>query len=76
MTCTFRLETVDGAPADPPMFQTVAPLWRPGDTIYVSGWAGSARTARTSARWRSGGRPPAEWCGAAGPLRACCYFRG
>ena len=33
MACTFRLETVDGAPADPSSFQTVAPLWRPGDTI-------------------------------------------
>jgi hypothetical protein len=32
-TLTFKLETVDGAPADPPSFQTVAPLWRPGDTI-------------------------------------------
>jgi hypothetical protein len=32
-TLTFKLETVDGAPADPPTFQTVAPLWRPGDTI-------------------------------------------
>jgi hypothetical protein len=33
MTCTFLLETVDGAPADPPSFTTVAPLWRAGDTI-------------------------------------------
>ena len=32
-TLTFKLETADGAPADPPTFQTVAPLWRPGDTI-------------------------------------------
>ena len=32
-TLTFKLVTVDGAPADPPSFQTVAPLWRPGDTI-------------------------------------------
>jgi hypothetical protein len=32
-TLTFKLETVDGAPADPHSFQTVAPLWRPGDTI-------------------------------------------
>jgi hypothetical protein len=30
---TFKLVTVDGAPADPPSFQTVAPQWRPGDTI-------------------------------------------
>jgi hypothetical protein len=33
MTCTFRLVTVDGAPADPPSFTTVAPKWEPGDTI-------------------------------------------
>jgi hypothetical protein len=33
MTCTFLLETADGEPAEPPSFQTVAPLWRPGDTI-------------------------------------------
>jgi len=32
-TLTFKLVTVDGTPADPPSFQTVAPLWRPGDTI-------------------------------------------
>jgi len=24
---------VDGVPVDPPSFTTVAPLWRPGDTI-------------------------------------------
>jgi hypothetical protein len=33
MTCTFRLVTVDGAPADPPSFTTVAPKWQAGDTI-------------------------------------------
>jgi hypothetical protein len=33
MTCTFRLVTVDGVPADPPSFTTVAPKWEPGDTI-------------------------------------------
>jgi hypothetical protein len=33
MTCTFRLVTVDGAAADPPLFTTVAPKWEPGDTI-------------------------------------------
>src|SRR5215471_7664018 len=32
-TLTFKLETVDGTPADPPSFTTVAPLWRAGDTI-------------------------------------------
>jgi len=33
MTCTFLLESADGAPADPPSFTTVAPKWVPGDTI-------------------------------------------
>lgn len=32
-TLTFKVVTADGAPAVPPSFQTVAPLWRPGDTI-------------------------------------------
>ena len=35
MTCTFRLETADGAPADPPSLTTVAPKWRPGDMIRL-----------------------------------------
>jgi hypothetical protein len=30
---TFELRRVDGTPADPPTLTTVAPLWRPGDTI-------------------------------------------
>jgi hypothetical protein len=37
MAFTFNLETTDGAPADPPSFQTVAPLWRPGDKIPLGG---------------------------------------
>jgi hypothetical protein len=32
-TLTFKLVTVDGAPADPPSLATVAPKWEPGDTI-------------------------------------------
>jgi hypothetical protein len=35
MAFTFNLETADGAPADSPSFQTVAPMWRPGDTIPI-----------------------------------------
>ena len=35
MTFTFRLERLDGAPADPPSFRTVAPRWEPGDTIPI-----------------------------------------
>ena len=33
MAFTFKLETPDGAAADPPTLQTVAPQWRRGDTI-------------------------------------------
>ena len=40
-TLTFKLVTADGTPADPPTFNTVAPLWRPGDTIPLG-----ARTLR------------------------------
>jgi hypothetical protein len=29
----FRLETVEGAPAEPPMFATAVPNMAPGDTI-------------------------------------------
>jgi hypothetical protein len=32
-TLTFELRRADGTPADPPTLTTVAPLWRPGDTI-------------------------------------------
>jgi hypothetical protein len=30
---TFELRRADGTPADPPRLTTVAPSWRPGDTI-------------------------------------------
>jgi hypothetical protein len=33
MAFLFRLETRDGAPADPPTFSTGTPNWRPGDRI-------------------------------------------
>ena len=33
MTCTFLLETADGAPADPPSLTTITALWRVGDMI-------------------------------------------
>ena len=36
-TLTFKLVTVDGAPAEPPSFKTVAPPWRPGDMIPLGG---------------------------------------
>jgi hypothetical protein len=33
MGSTFELQRADGTPADPPRLTTVAPMWRPGDTI-------------------------------------------
>ena len=29
----FRLETVEGEPADPPTLSAVVPNWKPGDSI-------------------------------------------
>ena len=31
----FRLETVDGAPAEPPTLEAVVPNWRAGDVISL-----------------------------------------
>ena len=31
--CLFRLETIDGTPAEPPTLHSAVPNWRPGDTI-------------------------------------------
>jgi hypothetical protein len=36
MTVTFKLERLDGAPADPPSFGTTVLAWNPGDTIPLS----------------------------------------
>jgi hypothetical protein len=33
MTFLFKLETRDGAAADPPTFRTAVPNWRAGDQI-------------------------------------------
>jgi hypothetical protein len=33
MAFLFRLETMDGAPAEPPTLTAAVPNWRPGDTI-------------------------------------------
>jgi hypothetical protein len=37
MAYKFKLETRDGAPADPPKFETAVLNWRPGDTIPLGG---------------------------------------
>jgi hypothetical protein len=36
MTHTFKLERIDGTPADPPSFKTTVSAWKPGDTIPLS----------------------------------------
>jgi hypothetical protein len=33
MTHTFKLERMDGTPADPPSFKTTVLVWNPGDRI-------------------------------------------
>jgi hypothetical protein len=33
MTHTFKLERLDGTPADPPSFKTTILNWQPGDRI-------------------------------------------
>jgi hypothetical protein len=33
MTHTFKLERLDGTPADPPSFKTTVLVWNPGDRI-------------------------------------------
>ena len=33
MAFLFKLETIDGAPAEPPTLTTAVPNWRSGDTI-------------------------------------------
>ena len=31
----FRLETVDGEPAEPPTLSSAVPDWKPGHTIHI-----------------------------------------
>jgi hypothetical protein len=33
VTHTFKLERLDGTPADPPSFKTTVLVWQPGDRI-------------------------------------------
>jgi hypothetical protein len=40
----FRLEQVDGTPADPPMVKVSVPNWSPGDTIAL----GAGRSLRVA----------------------------
>jgi hypothetical protein len=34
-TFLFKLETPEGAPAEPSTLSAVVPNWRPGDSIYL-----------------------------------------
>jgi hypothetical protein len=36
MTHTFKLERLDGTPAEPATFKTTILVWNPGDTIPLS----------------------------------------
>jgi hypothetical protein len=36
MTITFKLERLDGTPAEPPSIKTTILSWRPGDTIPLN----------------------------------------
>jgi hypothetical protein len=31
----FRLETIEGEPAEPPILSAAVPNWKPGDTIHL-----------------------------------------
>jgi hypothetical protein len=42
MAFLFRLQTVDGAPAEPPTLESAVPNWKAGDTIPL----GRDRTLR------------------------------
>ena len=55
MAFTFKLETEDGTPADPPTFKTIAPLWRPGDTIPLGARALRVVEVRDGDPRRAGG---------------------
>jgi hypothetical protein len=35
MAFAFKLEKVDGTPAEPPSLTSAVPNWRPGDTILL-----------------------------------------
>jgi hypothetical protein len=54
MAFIFRLETADGAPADPPTLHSAVPNWSPGHEIFFG-----RRTLRViGARDDDSDRPP------------------
>jgi hypothetical protein len=56
MAFLFRLETADGAPAEPPRFETAMPNWSADDTIPVG-----ARTLRVLGQLRFPLFAPITW---------------
>ena len=84
MAFLFRLETVDGVPADPPKIESAIPNWRAGDTIplgaktlRVSTFATTRPTTHrswSSRRWsdeRLARRARPEWSSQNDRLRSC-----
>ncbi len=49
----FRLETVEGEPAEPPTLSAAVPNWKPGDTMALG-----RRTLRVVALLDEDGAPP------------------
>jgi hypothetical protein len=50
MTHIFKLERLDGTPADPPSFKTTVLAWNPGDTIPDLGGPDAAGRSRPRRR--------------------------
>jgi hypothetical protein len=57
MTLTFKLERLDGTPADPPSFETTVLRWQPGDTIPLSAKRTLQVVRIRDGRCRPGARP-------------------
>jgi hypothetical protein len=53
MTFTFKLERLDGMPAERATFKTTVLVWNPGDRIPI----GPGRTLQVVPVWHSGRRP-------------------
>jgi hypothetical protein len=54
MTFTFKLERLDGTPAEPASFETTVLSWKPGDTIPLGRNKDAASGSRSRRRRRPG----------------------
>jgi hypothetical protein len=70
--CLFKLETADGAPAEPPRLESAVPNWRAGETIPLG-----AKTLRVvdvrndeAVQIRAPRMEAAERCGSAAAVAA------